>query len=127
MTTPTVDPVQVHVVADSSRPPETPRPPRRRQARYRTITLTEAAPVAVVAGTEPLRDRLIVRARDNDVYVCESEQAAQAVAAGGGTDGYPVLAAETAPVSWPCTEAVYAAAISYPATLGVIIISRESA
>lgn len=121
-----IDPLQVHVVADSTKSPAAPKPARRRNVRYSTVTLTEAAPVATIAGTEPLRDQLIVRASGNDVWITDSLPNAQAAAGGDTGQAYPVLATDATPTRWESTEAVYAAAAAYPATLGVIIIQREA-
>lgn len=126
-----VEAVRVHVVADSTRTPQAPQPARRRSVRYRTVTLSQAQPVAVVAGTEPLRHCLVVQVSgSNDVYLTDSEASALAVAnagTGGGADTAFLLShANPVPVPYESTEQVWAAAVTYPAVLSVMIISRES-
>lgn len=120
------EPIQVHVVADSTKGPA---PRARHAARYRTITLTAAQPIAVVCGTEPLRARLhlINSGAANAVWVTDSEQAALAVAnagTGGGADTSAMLPAG-ASVKMETTEVAWCAATAYPASLTVIITSRE--
>jgi hypothetical protein len=130
MSRPAGEPIPVHLVADSTKTPETPKGPRRTAVRYRTVTLSAGSPVQVVAGTEPYRKGMVVRATTNDVYLCESQAEALAVVnaqTGGGLDtAYLLPHIDTAPTSYESTEQVYAAAIAYPAVLSVIIISRET-
>lgn len=120
------EPIQVHLVADSTKGPA---PRERHTARYRTITLSAAQPVVPACGTEPLRHRLhlINSGAANAVYVTDSEASALAVAnagTGGGADTAAMLPAG-ANVKYETTEAVWCAATTYPATLTVIITSRE--
>lgn len=129
MTNTDIEPVKVHLVADDTRGGPPP-PPRPKIVSYRTVTLTAAQPVAVVAGDEPYRCGLIVQASGtNDVYLCDSEASALAVinaGPGGGADvGYLLPHANTAPTSWEDSGEIWAAAVTYPASLSVIIISRE--
>lgn len=120
-----IPPVRVHLVADSTKGPA---PRERHAARYRTITLTAAQPVAVVAATEPLRHRVtLVVGATNAVWVTDTEQAALAVAnagTGGGADSAAQLPAGTN-VRYETTENIWCAATAYPAILSVIITSAE--
>jgi len=122
-----VQAVRVHVVADSTQQPQG---PRRHAARYRTIVLSAAQPIAVVCGVEPLRERitLLNSGATNGVWVTDSEQAALAVVAagtGGGSDTAGLLPAGVS-VKYSSTEVAWCAATAYPASLTVIITSRES-
>lgn len=123
--------VRVHLVADSTRQPESSRPPRRMTVRYRTVVLTAQQTTAVVAGTEPHRRKIVALVSgSNDVYLTDSEASALAVVnagTGGGLDTSFLLShANPVPVPYESTEQVYAAAIAYPATLSVMIVSAEA-
>lgn len=116
------EPVRVHVVADSTATPAT---PRRMAVTYRTIVLTTTSPVQNLLGTDPSRCHVLVQATTNDVVLAATEAQAQDAAnqASGipAPDGFLLPHANTAPARLETTEQLWAAAATYPAIVSLAI------
>lgn len=97
---------------------------------FYTLVLTAAAPRSDLAGLDPLRTGLAVRALDHDVVLCHSLQQAQDTANLDVTlaapNGAILSSSETAPTYLRATPHMWVVANTYPTRVTVIAERRAA-